>query len=79
MTSSGTLILSRIAGGPITEPEVHALLDRYGAIEWMAPVTVRDQEVHDIPDGVWVKFAYYEDCRDAQIVRRRFPLIRNSC
>lgn len=61
---SGSVVLSRIGGGPISKDEAFELLSRYGPIEGTQPTTHADAN-HGIPEGIWVKFAYYSDSKDA--------------
>lgn len=43
-------------------------MSRHGPIEsvWLCSQT--DKEMFRLPDGIWVKFVYFQDCRDAQAV-----------
>jgi hypothetical protein len=66
--SLGTLLLSRHTGGPITDEEARNLLSRFGAIEETCSISVADQKVTNLPEGRWVKFAYFQDCQDARSV-----------
>jgi len=61
---SGSVVLSRVGGGPISKDEAFELLSRYGPIEGTQPTTNADAN-HGIPEGIWVKFAYYSDSKDA--------------
>ena len=60
--------MSRVAGGHITEDEVVQVLHLYGKIQetWYAMPT--EKEMYRLPEGIWVRFAYFQDCRDAQAV-----------
>ena len=62
---SGSVVLSRIGGGPVTKETARELLSAYGPIQEMQPTTHADANVHGIPEGIWVKFAYYLDFKDA--------------
>jgi RNA recognition motif-containing protein len=64
----GSLYLSRTTGGPIREGEARYLLRNCGALEkvWYASDT--DLEMFRLPEGIWVMFAYFQDCRDAHAV-----------
>ena len=66
--TAGSLYLSRVSGGPISETEARDVLSRHGPIEsvWLCSQT--DKEMFRLPDGIWVKFVYFQDCRDAQAV-----------
>ena len=65
----GSLYLSRISGGPISETEARQVLSKYGALERVWYCTPTDKEMYRLPDGIWVMFAFFQDCRDAQSVR----------
>ena len=64
----GALFLSRSTGGPITAKEARSILHGFGDLEkiWVASDT--DKEMFRLPDGIWVQFAFFQDCRDAQMV-----------
>jgi len=62
---SGSVVLSRVGGGPVSKDEAHELLSRYGPIQETQPTTHADANTHGIPEGIWVKFAYYLDFKDA--------------
>jgi hypothetical protein len=64
----GSLYLSRITGGPISEDEAHSVLDQFGPLEklWIASPT--DREMFRLPDGIWVMWSYFQGARDAQNV-----------
>ncbi|MCJ1298177.1 hypothetical protein MMC08_000966 [Hypocenomyce scalaris] len=65
-----SLYLSRVRGGPISEREAHSILRPYGAIEKTWVTTPTDREMFRLPEGIWVTFAFFQDCRDAQAVFR---------
>ncbi|KAI4157412.1 MAG: hypothetical protein L6R39_000694 [Caloplaca ligustica] len=65
-----SLYLSKIAGGDIPETEAREVLAPYGAIEKMWYCSQTDKEMFRLPDGVWVMFAFFQDCRDAQAAFR---------
>lgn len=64
----GSLYLSRTSGGPIAESDARAILAGYGPLEklWISGPT--DREMFRLPEGIWVTFAFFQDCRDAQAV-----------
>ena len=66
--STGSLYLSKIAGGHISEGEATKILSKYGALEKVWVCTPTDKEMFRLPDGIWAKFAFFQDCRDAQAV-----------
>jgi hypothetical protein len=38
----------------------------FGAIAEVSPVTIRDQQELGMPSaGLWIKFAFFQDCKDA--------------
>jgi len=71
--STGSVVLSRVSGGAVTREEAEELLAHYGPIEQMQPTTHQDKRLHGVPEGMWVKFAYYLDFKDA--VKVSFSLI----
>lgn len=72
MTTSGSLYLSRVTGGTISETEARQVLSRFGALEKVWYCSQTDKEMFRLPEGIWIMFAFFQDCRDAQAVR--FPL-----
>ena len=61
----GAVILTKLNGVPVTENEARGLLERYGAIEGIfSTIGIRERPAH-LPQGMYVRFAYYLDCRDA--------------
>ncbi len=67
----GSLYLSKVTGGPIAENETRQVLSRYGALEKVWYCSQTDKEMFRLPDGIWVMFAFFQDCRDAQVVSLR--------
>ena len=63
------LYLTRHTGGSISEDEARTLLEQYGAIELATPISIIDQHLFSLPEGIMVQFAYFQDARDAQLVR----------
>lgn len=72
----GTAYLTKVTGGPVGNDEARDVLGQFGAIEEACPTTVADQEMHGLPEGCWVKFRYFMDCKDAVMVS--FFLLQNS-
>ena len=66
--SEGGVYLSNVRGGRVSESEARRLLEVYGAIEKVWYATPTELEIYHLPMGIWVKFAFYEDCRDAEHV-----------
>ena len=65
---AGSLYLSKITGGTITEAEAREVMANYGPIEllWFASQTER--EMFGLPEGIFVRFAFFDDCRDCLMV-----------
>ncbi|KAL8697748.1 MAG: hypothetical protein Q9224_002160 [Gallowayella concinna] len=55
-----------LTGGTIPEEEARQILSRFGAIEKLWYCSQTDLEMFRLPEGVWVMFAFFQDCRDAQ-------------
>ena len=66
--SEGGVYLSNIRGGRVSENEARQLLEVYGAIEKIWYATPTELEIYRLPMGIWVKFAFFDDCRDAEQV-----------
>jgi uncharacterized protein YkuJ len=66
--TTGAVIITRINGAPMTENEVRAILSPFGAIDAMYPTTALRGRPTNLP-GFYVRFAFYQDCRDALKVR----------
>ncbi|KAL8968761.1 MAG: hypothetical protein Q9183_002311 [Haloplaca sp. 2 TL-2023] len=71
-----SLYLSRVTGGPIDEDQARQILGRFGAIEKLWYCSDTDKEMFRLPEGVWVMFAFFQDCRDAQAGFRDDPNYR---
>ncbi|KAL8942421.1 MAG: hypothetical protein Q9216_001685 [Gyalolechia sp. 2 TL-2023] len=71
-----SLYLSKITGGHIPEEEARQILARFGEIEKLWYCSQTDKEMFRLPEGVWVMFAFYQDCRDAQAGFRDDPTHR---
>ncbi|KIX97379.1 uncharacterized protein Z520_06831 [Fonsecaea multimorphosa CBS 102226] len=59
------VILSKTDGTMITEAETRGLLERYGTLESVTPTTMANKRHGGSGNGMYVKFAFYLDCRDA--------------
>ncbi|KIW14146.1 hypothetical protein PV08_06927 [Exophiala spinifera] len=55
------VILSKKDGSPMTEAEARGVLEPYGRIELCIPADSRHLSI----SGMYIKFAFYLDCRDA--------------
>ena len=64
----GSLYLSKTAGGSISEEEARQVLAAYGDLERLWHCSQTDKEMFRLAEGIWVMFAYFQDCRDAQTV-----------
>ncbi len=62
--------MSKLSGDPIDEQEARAQLEHFGAIEAVWYPTKTDTVMYQLPKGIWIQFAYFQDCRDAQSVSR---------
>ncbi|KAL8993412.1 MAG: hypothetical protein Q9169_006361 [Polycauliona sp. 2 TL-2023] len=71
-----SLYLSKVTGGAIAEDEARQILSRFGAIEKLWYCSQTDLEMFRLPEGVWVMFAFFQDCRDAQAGFRDDPTYR---
>ncbi|KAL9030002.1 MAG: hypothetical protein Q9196_001832 [Gyalolechia fulgens] len=71
-----SLYLSKITGGHIPEHEARQILARFGDVEKLWYCSQTDKEMFRLPEGVWVMFAFYQDCRDAQAGFRDDPTYR---
>lgn len=67
--SLGSLYLSKVTGGTISESEAHQALSRFGALEKVWYCSQTEKEMFRLPEGIWIMFAFFQDCRDAQAVR----------
>lgn len=54
----------------MSEAEARHELSPYGQIDSCWHSSNTEREMYQLPDGIWVKFAFFQDCRDAQSVRR---------
>ena len=64
-TSAGAVILSKVDGSNVTEAEARGVLERYGQLEIVAPTSNTNNRNNTTTYGMFVKFAFYLDCRDA--------------
>lgn len=74
--SQGSLYLSKVTGEPIPEAEAREIMGRFGALERVWFCTQTDKEMFRLPEGVWIMFAFFQDCRDAQAVGGRCVHLR---
>ena len=77
--SVGAVCLARLTGGPVHDGEARGVLEAFGAIEETAPVSVADQEATGMPEGIWVKFRYWNDCKDAMVVSQKASPSTHQC
>lgn len=71
-----SLYLSRVTGGLISETEARQVLSRFGALEKVWYCSQTDKEMFRLPEGIWIMFAFFQDCRDAQAGFRDNPTYR---
>lgn len=62
------MYLSKVTGGFVSENEARQVLAQFGALEKVWYCSQTDKEMFRLPEGIWVMFAFFQDCRDAQIV-----------
>lgn len=55
-------------GGYLNTAEVLRILQQYGPIERSWPASETEREMFQLPEGLFVRFTYYDDCRDAKQV-----------
>jgi hypothetical protein len=70
---TGAVILSKKDGSVVTDIEARALLGNYGPLELIAPTEVPNQRLGSTAQGMFVRFAFYLDCRDALRVSAQHP------
>ncbi|KAI9703275.1 MAG: hypothetical protein M1836_007841 [Candelina mexicana] len=70
------LYMSKLSGDSIEEREARAQLEHFGAIEAVWYPTKTDTVMYQLPKGIWIQFAYFQDCRDAQSAFRDDPVFR---
>lgn len=63
------MYLSKVTGELIAEQEARQIMGRFGALERVWFCTQTDKEMFRLPEGIWIMFAFFQDCRDAQAVR----------
>lgn len=63
-SGSGTVILSRVGGGSVSKQEAQEELGPFGAISETSPTTHSDAIHHGSPEGIYVKFVYWQDFDD---------------
>ncbi|ETI26807.1 hypothetical protein G647_10252 [Cladophialophora carrionii CBS 160.54] len=59
------VILSKFDGSTVTEAEARSILERFGPLEIVAPTTTPTRNGTGTSTAIYVRFAYYLDCRDA--------------
>ena len=68
LIEAGSLYLSKINGGAISETEARNIMDGHGPIEMLWFATHTEREMFGLPEGIFVRFAFFDDCRDAVAV-----------
>ncbi|KAJ9605598.1 hypothetical protein H2200_010255 [Cladophialophora chaetospira] len=69
------VILSKLDGSPVSEAEARGILERFGSLELVAAATTPNRRDGGMTNAMYVRFAYYLDCRDAL---RQFDNHRNT-
>lgn len=72
----GSLYLSRVTGGPISEAEARTVLSRFGEIEKVWYSTPTEGEIFRLPKGIWVMYNLFQPSRDAQAVGLMSPVFK---
>ena len=67
-SAAGSLYLSKISGGSINETEAREILKEQGPIETLWFPSPTEREMFGLPDGIFIRFAFFDDCRDAVAV-----------
>ena len=62
---SGAVILSKADGGSVTEAEARGVLERFGPLDLIAATNALNRRFGGLAQAMFVRFAYYLDCRDA--------------
>ena len=62
--------MSKTQGGPVSEGEAREMLNEHGPLESVWSASQTEREMFGLPEGVFVRFAFFDDCRDAQMVSR---------
>ncbi|KAI9848513.1 MAG: hypothetical protein M1837_007182 [Sclerophora amabilis] len=65
-----SVYMSRLAGGAISEAEAREALQNFGPIESLWWPTPTEKAMYQLPEGIWIKFGYFQDCRDVQTAFR---------
>ncbi|KAI9784739.1 MAG: hypothetical protein M1816_000742 [Peltula sp. TS41687] len=60
-----SVYLSRLSGAKVSENEARELLSQYGEIDHCWFCTETERQMYQLPEGIWVKFGYFQDSRDA--------------
>ena len=56
--------MSRLTAGKISEQEARRVLQPFGPVECVWWSSRTEREMYQLPEGVWVKFAYFQDWLD---------------
>ena len=57
--------MTKVDGSDVTEAEARGILDRFGALEVVAATRANNPRTGTMTNGMFVRFAFYLDCRDA--------------
>ncbi len=76
----GAVIIFKSSGETTTEEEARETLSSFGALDIICPTSSLRGRSGNLPDGIYARFAFYLDCRDALkvcliLARHRLVLI----
>ena len=62
---AGAVIIFKPSGEAMTEREAREALGPFGALDFVCPTSILRGRSGNLPDGIYARFAFYLDCRDA--------------
>jgi len=68
MVFKGSVYLSKVTGDPVSVAEARTIMSQHGTLESVWHSSKTEKEMYSLPEGIWVKYAFFDDCRDAQVV-----------
>ncbi|KAG8534246.1 uncharacterized protein KY384_001090 [Bacidia gigantensis] len=71
-----SLYLSKINGATVSEIEAKNIMEGYGPVELVWLATQTEREVFGLPEGIFIRFAFFDDCRDALVSFRDSSIYR---
>ena len=63
--SLGAVIIFKPSGEAITEEEAREALGQFGTLDFVCPTSILCGRSGNLPNGIYARFAFYLDCRDA--------------